>query len=203
MIIVVPQTYYIAGSEKSLRIRFPCCKYCLKCCCFLRVFFSVYSVSQGFRVIIVSEWNTPNHETFSRSLGRQFNKDGNLARWWSNKSIAAFKNKTACLEKQYSGYKFHGKNVSMISEWNKKRNNEKRANSRLSYNSQIIPNRLLCTLWLNYPGNESFRTKLHPLPTDPRKQHFHHSFNHVYSKRRPDFKFEFILWWLFRISPTL
>lgn len=46
--------------------------------------------------------------------GRQFNKDGNLARWWSNKSIAAFKNKTACLEKQYSGYKFHGKNLKGI-----------------------------------------------------------------------------------------
>lgn len=43
--------------------------------------------------------------------GRQFNKEGNLARWWSNKSIEAFKNKTACLVKQYSGYKFHGKNL--------------------------------------------------------------------------------------------
>lgn len=47
------------------------------------------------------------------SLGRQFNKEGNLAKWWSNKSIEAFKNKTACLVKQYSGYKFHGKNVSL------------------------------------------------------------------------------------------
>ncbi|XP_068699786.1 endothelin-converting enzyme homolog isoform X4 [Montipora foliosa] len=46
--------------------------------------------------------------------GRQFNKDGNLARWWSNKSIAAFKNKTACLEKQYSGYKFHGKKLKGV-----------------------------------------------------------------------------------------
>lgn len=43
--------------------------------------------------------------------GRQFNKEGNLAKWWSNKSIEAFKNKTACLVKQYSGYKFHGKNL--------------------------------------------------------------------------------------------
>ena len=48
-------------------------------------------------------------------LGRLFNKDGNLAKWWSNKSIEAFKKKTECLKEQYSSYVFHGKNVSIIS----------------------------------------------------------------------------------------
>lgn len=43
--------------------------------------------------------------------GRLFNKDGNLAKWWSNNSIEAFKNKTKCLVDQYSGYKFHTKNL--------------------------------------------------------------------------------------------
>lgn len=45
-------------------------------------------------------------------LGRLFNKDGNLKKWWSNSSISAFKNKTQCLVDQYSKYVFHTKNVS-------------------------------------------------------------------------------------------
>ncbi|XP_027040814.1 endothelin-converting enzyme homolog isoform X4 [Pocillopora damicornis] len=43
--------------------------------------------------------------------GRLFNKDGNLAKWWSNSSITAFKNKTKCLVDQYSNYEFHTKNL--------------------------------------------------------------------------------------------
>ncbi|XP_015776137.1 PREDICTED: endothelin-converting enzyme 1-like [Acropora digitifera] len=56
-------------------------------------------------------YSTIDNKIVFLSLGRQFNKEGNLAKWWSNKSIEAFKNKTACLVKQYSGYKFHGKNL--------------------------------------------------------------------------------------------
>jgi len=44
--------------------------------------------------------------------GRLFNKDGNLLKWWSNQSIAAFKQKTSCLKEQYSSYVFHGKNLN-------------------------------------------------------------------------------------------
>lgn len=44
--------------------------------------------------------------------GRLFNKDGNLADWWSNKSIEAFKNKAKCLEDQYSNYTFHSLNLN-------------------------------------------------------------------------------------------
>ncbi|XP_022784781.1 endothelin-converting enzyme homolog [Stylophora pistillata] len=44
--------------------------------------------------------------------GRLFNKDGNLADWWSNKSIEAFKNKSKCLEDQYSNYTFHSLNLN-------------------------------------------------------------------------------------------
>ncbi|XP_078374601.1 endothelin-converting enzyme homolog isoform X1 [Oculina patagonica] len=43
--------------------------------------------------------------------GRLFNKDGNLKKWWSNSSIAAFKTKTQCLIDQYSKYVFHTKNL--------------------------------------------------------------------------------------------
>ncbi|XP_022784780.1 endothelin-converting enzyme homolog isoform X5 [Stylophora pistillata] len=43
--------------------------------------------------------------------GRLFNKDGNLAKWWSNNSVTAFKNKTKCLVDQYSSYEFHTKNL--------------------------------------------------------------------------------------------
>ncbi|XP_058947428.2 endothelin-converting enzyme homolog [Pocillopora verrucosa] len=45
------------------------------------------------------------------NTGRLFNLDGNLANWWTNRSIAAFKNKTKCLEDQYSNYKFHSMNL--------------------------------------------------------------------------------------------
>lgn len=47
-------------------------------------------------------------------LGRKFNKDGNLKKWWTNDSIKAFEEKTKCLEEQYSKYKFHGRNVRRI-----------------------------------------------------------------------------------------
>lgn len=38
--------------------------------------------------------------------GREFDKDGNLYKWWNNKTIDRFKQRTNCFAKQYS--KFHG-----------------------------------------------------------------------------------------------
>ena len=56
-----------------------------------------------------------NHYTFFVVVvGRLFNKDGNLKKWWSNSSISAFKNKTQCLVDQYSKYVFHTRNVSFL-----------------------------------------------------------------------------------------
>jgi len=49
-------------------------------------------------------------------IGRLFNKDGNLVKWWSNKSVEAFKKKTKCLKDQYSSYEFEGKKVSVSDE---------------------------------------------------------------------------------------
>ena len=45
-------------------------------------------------------------------LGRLFDKDGNLANWWSISSVKTFNDKSKCLIDQYSGYVFHGFNVS-------------------------------------------------------------------------------------------
>ena len=45
-------------------------------------------------------------------IGRRFNKNGNLAKWWTNHSIEAFKSKTKCLIDQYSQYTFFGEKVS-------------------------------------------------------------------------------------------
>ena len=50
----------------------------------------------------------------AHSLGRRFNKEGNLRKWWSNHAIDAFTNKTKCLIDQYSKYKFFGESVSNI-----------------------------------------------------------------------------------------
>ncbi|XP_072174793.1 neprilysin-1-like [Diadema setosum] len=36
--------------------------------------------------------------------GRQYDKDGNLVQWWSNSSIAAFKDRAQCIVDQYTGY---------------------------------------------------------------------------------------------------
>ena len=36
--------------------------------------------------------------------GRHFDKDGNLASWWSQPSIDGFKNKSQCFVDQYDGY---------------------------------------------------------------------------------------------------
>lgn len=41
--------------------------------------------------------------------GREFDKDGNLHQWWNNKTVERFKERTACLAKQYAEYKINGK----------------------------------------------------------------------------------------------
>lgn len=41
--------------------------------------------------------------------GREFDKDGNLHQWWNNKTVERFKERTACLARQYGGYRVNGK----------------------------------------------------------------------------------------------
>lgn len=43
--------------------------------------------------------------TFGISLGRQFDKDGNLKQWWNNATINAFRDRAQCIIDQYSRYK--------------------------------------------------------------------------------------------------
>ena len=69
---------------------------------------SFSTVSSSNRKVTYHDWLNP--------IGRLFNKDGNLVKWWSNKSIEAFKKKTKCLKDQYSSYEFEGKKVSASDE---------------------------------------------------------------------------------------
>ena len=69
---------------------------------------SFSTVSSSNRKVTYHDW--------LNSIGRLFNKDGNLVKWWSNKSIEAFKKKTKCLKDQYSSYEFGGKKVSVSGE---------------------------------------------------------------------------------------
>ena len=52
------------------------------------------------------------------NTGRKFNKHGELRnQWWTNDSLAAFKNRSACIEDQYNNYKVNGEykvSVTMI-----------------------------------------------------------------------------------------
>ena len=44
------------------------------------------------------------------NTGRKFNKHGELKKqWWSNASLAAFKEKSQCMIDQYSKYQVRGK----------------------------------------------------------------------------------------------
>lgn len=36
--------------------------------------------------------------------GREYDKDGNLRRWWKNSSVEAFKKQTQCMVEQYGNY---------------------------------------------------------------------------------------------------
>lgn len=37
-------------------------------------------------------------------LGRQFDKNGNMRQWWTNKTINEYINRTECFIKQYDSY---------------------------------------------------------------------------------------------------
>lgn len=36
--------------------------------------------------------------------GREYDKEGNLHQWWNNRTIEKFKERTSCVEKQYSKF---------------------------------------------------------------------------------------------------
>jgi len=44
--------------------------------------------------------------------GREYDKDGNLNRWWQNGTVERFKKQTECVVKQYSSFKIDGENVN-------------------------------------------------------------------------------------------
>lgn len=44
-------------------------------------------------------------------LGQQYNKDGNRIQWWTDESIAEFKQRTQCFVDQYSNYTLQGHQV--------------------------------------------------------------------------------------------
>lgn len=46
------------------------------------------------------------------SLGREYDKEGNLRPWWQNESLAAFRNHTACMEEQYNQYQVNGERLN-------------------------------------------------------------------------------------------
>ncbi|XP_017869943.1 PREDICTED: endothelin-converting enzyme 1 isoform X2 [Drosophila arizonae] len=44
--------------------------------------------------------------------GREYDKFGNINRWWDAKSIERFNEKAECIANQYSGYKLNGRNLN-------------------------------------------------------------------------------------------
>ncbi|XP_028916661.1 endothelin-converting enzyme 2 isoform X2 [Ornithorhynchus anatinus] len=44
--------------------------------------------------------------------GREYDKEGNLRPWWQNASLAAFRNRTACMEEQYGQYHVNGERLN-------------------------------------------------------------------------------------------
>ena len=46
--------------------------------------------------------------------GAQFDKEGNLANWWSQTSLENFKEREKCLVKQYSQCEVEGHKVSHV-----------------------------------------------------------------------------------------
>ncbi|EDW26543.1 GL13072 [Drosophila persimilis] len=44
--------------------------------------------------------------------GREYDKYGNINRWWDAKSIERFTEKSECIARQYSGYKINGRNLN-------------------------------------------------------------------------------------------
>ncbi|XP_050357045.1 endothelin-converting enzyme homolog isoform X1 [Nymphalis io] len=44
--------------------------------------------------------------------GREYDRFGNLNRWWNNATIGKFKHRTECIQEQYSKYKMEGQNLN-------------------------------------------------------------------------------------------
>ncbi|XP_032581310.1 neprilysin-3 isoform X1 [Drosophila sechellia] len=44
--------------------------------------------------------------------GREYDKFGNINRWWDSKSIERFNEKSECIARQYSGYKMNGRTLN-------------------------------------------------------------------------------------------
>ncbi|XP_058890230.1 endothelin-converting enzyme 2-like isoform X1 [Acipenser ruthenus] len=44
--------------------------------------------------------------------GREYDKDGNLRPWWQNSSLEAFKNRTECMEEQYTQYTINAEHIN-------------------------------------------------------------------------------------------
>lgn len=44
--------------------------------------------------------------------GREYDKEGNLRPWWNNASVAAFSERTRCMEQQYQNYSVNGENIN-------------------------------------------------------------------------------------------
>ena len=57
---------------------------------------------------------SPDPLTLSKKMfiisGRKFDKNGDIVKeWWSKSSLAEFKKRSECIEKQYSKFKVQGK----------------------------------------------------------------------------------------------
>jgi len=48
-------------------------------------------------------------------VGQQYDKNGNRVKWWTDSSIAAFKNRTQCFVDQYNKYEQQGVKVCILS----------------------------------------------------------------------------------------
>lgn len=44
--------------------------------------------------------------------GRQFDSEGNLKEWWNNETIEAFREQTACIIDQYTGYRIDSHRIN-------------------------------------------------------------------------------------------
>ncbi|CAK1546700.1 unnamed protein product [Leptosia nina] len=44
--------------------------------------------------------------------GREYDRFGNLNQWWNNKTIAQFKNRASCIQRQYSKYSVDGQHLN-------------------------------------------------------------------------------------------
>lgn len=44
--------------------------------------------------------------------GREYDKDGNLRRWWKNSSVEAFKKQTQCMVEQYGNYSINKESLN-------------------------------------------------------------------------------------------